>query len=513
MLALRNSVMALSLLTWAPVQGEPLHVALSGSLANFAPTQTGLSQIERSVSANLFEPLVYFGSGIDFAGVLASEWESSESSDHWIFQLRDGVHFHNGVEMTAEHVVQSLESFAFGREVSIAQIDDLTVEISLDAPWPGFLSTLSGLGIHYPEDGSSIGAVGTGPYTISQIAEHEFVELLRNANYWGGEPAWESVVYRSISDGGSRAQSLISGDSHVVSLDASSAYWSVINSENEVHETLSGFTYHLGVRNNLWNSSPTQLARAISASLDRIALGEVVGPMFLRPTASILAPSRSRFVESESTIPAADTELSASILSGSGYSGEPLRFLYLADSSEYDQDLAAPIVDMMESAGLSIDPAPADSSQYLSSVFNGDENILLFRWGGIDETGALNALLHSESIRNLLGFSSSEVDSLLESAIYSDSLESRNEILVELADLIEREGTIIPLGYETHLWGSSPGYDMLVDRHQRIVAFRVIGPSENHNPKSCGSQERCCQDIDGGRCCHDSSSSCPNSCE
>ncbi|HHU49012.1 MAG TPA: ABC transporter substrate-binding protein, partial [Clostridiales bacterium] len=119
---------------------------------------------------------------------LAERWDVSDDGLIWTFHLRKDVKFHNGKALTAEDVKWTIdtikdpdtaspfrENFDAIREVNI--IDEHTVEIILDYPFPNLLYNLSATpgGIHpanaYEEYGDDYGkkvVIGTGPYKFEE---------------------------------------------------------------------------------------------------------------------------------------------------------------------------------------------------------------------------------------------------------------------------------------------------------------------------------------------------------
>ena len=62
------------------------------------------------VLANVVESLTTNNDNIELTPLLATDWSLSDDGLTWTFNLREGVQFSNGVEMTSEHVVFLHES-------------------------------------------------------------------------------------------------------------------------------------------------------------------------------------------------------------------------------------------------------------------------------------------------------------------------------------------------------------------------------------------------------------------
>lgn len=145
--------------------------------------------------------------------VLAESWEPNEDATVWTFNLRQGVMFHDGTEMTAADVVATFngpilggnaasayETFAVP-EVNAAAIDDYTVEFTLDAPrgaFPFFVSSDNYNAAILPAsfwenytEGSYEGSgfPGTGRWINESWEPGVGGVYVKNENFWGDNAA------------------------------------------------------------------------------------------------------------------------------------------------------------------------------------------------------------------------------------------------------------------------------------------------------------------------------------
>lgn len=190
----------------------------------------GNTQVE-SIHVNLFEYLVK-KDGSDPSKKLpglAVSWEQLDDMT-WRFKLREGVKFHNGdpftsadVKFTLERVAQDPSLIDYSSYSSIKQvnvIDDFTVDIVTKQPDPILLARLSRIssGIlpekYFKEkgvEGFNAAPVGTGPYKFVKWVKDDRVELVKNTEYWGGDPKWDRLVFRTIPEATTRISELLTG--------------------------------------------------------------------------------------------------------------------------------------------------------------------------------------------------------------------------------------------------------------------------------------------------------------
>jgi peptide/nickel transport system substrate-binding protein len=145
----------------------------------------------------------------------------------WAFTLREGVTFHDGTPLTAEDVVFSFDRAMADNSTNaqkqlfdgineVTAIDDVTLEIGLDAPKGSLLFNLAwgDAVIVSPAtaEGNKANPVGTGPFRFANWVQGDRVELERNPDYWGDAPALEKVTFKFIADPTAAFAAMMAGD-------------------------------------------------------------------------------------------------------------------------------------------------------------------------------------------------------------------------------------------------------------------------------------------------------------
>lgn len=211
----------------SPVVGQPgreLRIGVRGIPAIPDPA-TALEGTTPLIARQVFETLVqYKDGGSDIEPALAVRWSPSKDGLTWTFNLRDGVRFHDGTLLTAQHVVASLE-----RQISpdhplypnppavwprllrglpgvvkeIRAPDSRTVQIQLLLPYAPLLTVLAHPAFSVIQEGTGEGGaprwLGTGPFRIVELVSGRIV-LEAHPGYWGGAPRLDRIVFLEVTD-------------------------------------------------------------------------------------------------------------------------------------------------------------------------------------------------------------------------------------------------------------------------------------------------------------------------
>jgi peptide/nickel transport system substrate-binding protein len=176
------------------------------------------------INTNITETLVRLTPDFEVVPGLAERWENVGGST-WRFFLRRGVLFHDGTELTAAAVKQSLDRAARAGgsipldENSTQIVDDYTVDITPTLPF--FNRVIDNLvhplyGIYAPGGDPASRPIGTGPFRFDSYQRSEQLVVVRNDNYWGEAPELSKLTFRFIPDGSTRALALQAGDVDLV---------------------------------------------------------------------------------------------------------------------------------------------------------------------------------------------------------------------------------------------------------------------------------------------------------
>ncbi len=161
----------------------------------------------------------------EFVPGLAETWEQISDTEY-VFNLREGVKFHNGNDFTADDVIYT---FTRGKEKQATKsrllnvdraekIDNYTVKIILSNPDPVFINTLTNYVMMIIPDGCedeiAQDPIGTGPYKFVENLTDSHVKGERNEEYWAGARPSKYIVLRIYPEPAARLMALEAGDTH-----------------------------------------------------------------------------------------------------------------------------------------------------------------------------------------------------------------------------------------------------------------------------------------------------------
>ncbi|MEM7692809.1 MAG: ABC transporter substrate-binding protein [Pseudomonadota bacterium] len=220
----------------AAAQDDTLTIAYNVPLPSWDPT-VGLSAVNPTIQGiyrSVFDQYIGQKPDLSFEPGLLTEWGFSDDNTKIRMVVREGVTWHNGDPFTAEDVVWSLERAGkadtgnpiqfvwskvgnFAIDGNVITADVLEYEPTL-FKWMAFLTGYVLPKDYYEEvgaEGFATAPVGTGPYMVDEFQQNAFVRLKANADYWGGAPAYETVIIKFVPDAASRVAEVESGSSDV----------------------------------------------------------------------------------------------------------------------------------------------------------------------------------------------------------------------------------------------------------------------------------------------------------
>jgi peptide/nickel transport system substrate-binding protein len=221
---------------------QPLVILYGVPRATMDP-QNHINTYDESPLGNMFENLVDMSNPIDpdkgWRPMLAVSWKRLNETTYQ-FRLRENVKFHNGEPLDAEAVKFSVDRLlgrvdknflpptvawhAYDTVNRAEPVDRYTVNVLTKVPDPIILNRFNGFGMRmvspkfYSEHATPYlqnHANGTGPYRLVSWVKDGDLVMEANQQYWGGPPAFEKVIIRTVPESSTRVSAIMSGQADI----------------------------------------------------------------------------------------------------------------------------------------------------------------------------------------------------------------------------------------------------------------------------------------------------------
>lgn len=228
----------------APPRGGTLVIGLDQEPPTLDP-HASPSAVTFQIIASVTENLLYMGPDGKLVPWLATAFSVSPDRKSFTFTLRKDVRFSDGAPLTAEAVKWNFDrivdpNFKAGGALaamvgyaSTTVVDPYTVRVNFKQPYAPFLTYVAGgtLSLVSPKstpaqsDVVNQKPVGSGPYVVSEYVAKDHITLSRNPQYdrqapWSdhqGPPYLDQIVWKIIPESGTRATTIESGETQVMS--------------------------------------------------------------------------------------------------------------------------------------------------------------------------------------------------------------------------------------------------------------------------------------------------------
>ncbi len=216
--------------------GSTLNIAYNVNLPSFDP-QTGPSSVNPTIQAiyrSVFDQYVGQKPNLAFEPGLITAWGWNDDKSKVWMDVRENVVWHDGTPFTPQDVIWSIQREGKadgGNPVAFiwAGVDNFKVDgkrITADVKqydpvffkWMAFLTGYVLPKAYFEKvgpQGFEKAPIGTGPYMVDAYEGNAYLRLKANPKYWGGKPAFETVVFKFVPDATSRVAEIESGSSDV----------------------------------------------------------------------------------------------------------------------------------------------------------------------------------------------------------------------------------------------------------------------------------------------------------
>jgi peptide/nickel transport system substrate-binding protein len=496
---LRIALFAAGLLAMASAIAADLKIGLSADVSSLDPHYLNIAP-NINLSSHLFDTLVLVDPDGKLAPGLAMSWRAVDDTT-WEFKLRRGVKFHDGSELSADDVLFSLDRPArltsspgpftsYTRQIVAKKaIDPYTVQLKTATPYGPLPLDMSSIFIvskkaaqnASTEDFNSGRAlVGTGPFKFASFARGDRIELTRNDQYWGGQPAWDKVSLRIITASAPRLAALLAGDVDLIETVPTADLAKLkSNPKFRVEQRTSWRTIFWEIDQRA-HSSPfvtdkagkpldknpladVRVRKAMSKAIDRNAMAARTMEGLALPASNIVSPGIFGYNDALK-VEAYDPEGAKKLLAEAGYP-DGFGLTLHGPNNRYinDERIVQTVAQFFSRIGIQTKVQTLPLSVYFSKARTGEFSVALLGWGTLAGDFALRTLVGTPNPETGWGtwnwgrYSNPQVDALVKSALSSVDEARREGHAKEAAALALKDEAVIPLHHQYASWAMRRG--------------------------------------------------------
>jgi len=445
-----------------PQRGGVLNAAWQSEWESLDP-HVASSEATFQVLNNVLETLTFFDDDMNLIPWLAESWERSEDGLTWTFNLREGVMFSNGREMTAEDVKWSLDRLTDpevasgnawrigGSGTTIDVIDDYTVAITTESPLatlPASIAANKSIAVLAPESLNDEGFVdvpiGTGPFVIADVEGTTSLRLEANENYWQeGFPYLDAVEITPITDDAARELALLGDEVDWIFTIAPQNLASLQDNEDVMVGLSPRLSYdYIGLNLNREPFNDVRVRQAMAYALDRETICDFAFFSLCEPVHGPTASGTPWY------FPYApydqDLEIARTLLASAGYEDGFDMVINPVIGFEETIRGAQVVQQMWAEIGINASVEPEEATIIIEKQGTGEFDALMWSWLGLTDAEDYFYLQHRTGQGfNFTGFSDPTFDQLVDEGRTLDDFDARyaiyeaaNEILVDAAPYI-----------------------------------------------------------------------------
>jgi peptide/nickel transport system substrate-binding protein len=471
--------------------GKTLVIAITQTTVQLDPSIAGSNGYGDiiPINENLYEGLTRYAPGTaELEPALAESWTASEDGLTYTFTIRPGVTFHDGTPLDAAAVEtnfvrqidenhplhaegQVYAGIIFADVESVVATGDLELAITLGRPvslLPARLSVFAA-GIASPTALETYGAdysqnaAGTGPFRLESWTRDAELVFVANEEYWGGRPALDRVIWRTIAEDTVKLTELTTGGIDVANQIDFRDIETVENDPNL--QVVTGPFWNvqfLGMNQTVAPFDNLQVRQAIQHAINKQNIADVVFYGNYTLGGGPIAPGVPGYDESLAGVYAYDPDQARSLLEQAGV-GEVSFDLYNRTNAFWPI-LGQLIQADLEAVGITANLVSLDDAEFFAQLGTGETPAFLndWTWDNGDPDNVMYSLYTAPRAETRLGYANERVNELNTLAQEEADQATRLEYYAEAQQLIVEDAINVILGYPNRAIGAAANVQGLV---------------------------------------------------
>lgn len=434
----------------------------------------------------IFSGLVRLDGELEVVPDIAERWERSQDGKTYTFYLRHGAEFHSGREVKARDFKYSWEracnpdtgsqtaatylgDIVGARDMlageaeeipGVRVIDDYTLEVSIDAPKAYFLRKLT-----YPtsfvvdRDNVESGETwwhqpgGTGPFKLREWKRGQLLILERSPAYYGEPAKLRQVVFQLLA--GMPMAMYEKGD-----IDVTPVYMNYIDLVKDetgpFHQELA-ITPELSLHYIGFNTAKppfddVNVRRAFCHSVNKERIARLTLRDMVNEAGGILPPGMPGYNEQLEELNY-DIERAKELITASKYRDisefPPITITVSGYGNNIPDYLGAMLQEWRQNLGVEVSVRQLEPEDFLYNLKQESDEMFVLGWVADypDPHNFLDTLFHTGSENNVFGYSSWELDNLLDRAAVEQDSAARLAMYQQAEQIAVNEAPCLPLWF------------------------------------------------------------------
>ncbi len=389
-----------------------------------------------------------------------------------LFYIKNGAAYYNQEKVGGK--------VATAEDVGVKVIDDNTLEVTLEAPVPYFLS-LAAFPTYFPVRKDIIEGneekwtlkpdtyISNGPFKMSEWKEKESITFIKNENYWDAKNVkLETLEVKLIDDQITYLNAFKSGEIDVIESPPQAEIPTLLDEGTaKIYPYLGTYFYVINVSDKAKDvdtkaaealSNP-KFRKALSLAIDKQLIVDKVAQGGQAPATSYvpagILDSIGKEFQKEYSSKGANIEEAKKLLAEAGYpngEGAPtITFTFNTDQGH--QNIAQAVQDMWKTnLGINVELKNEEWAVFQDTRNNFQYSIARHGWiADYNDPMTFLDMWTTGNGQNNAGYSNKEYDKLIAQAKVELDDAKRTELLHKAEDILMDESPIIPLYYYTNV--------------------------------------------------------------
>jgi len=419
---------------------DTIKIAMSTEVDNLDPYISAATDT-MSMMDNVFDGLLDTNEKGELVPAIAEDYEISEDGLTYTFQLKEGVLFHDGSELTSEDVVYSYErlggldggdplSSEFATIESIEAPSETEVVITLKEHNSAFLAANIRpiLPADYEEQNTH--PIGAGPFKFVEYQVGQKLVLEKNEDYYNQEkvPNFNKIEFIVMPDPESAVLAMQAGDIDIIPGITNQGLEQLGDTINTVAGP-QNMVQLLGLNHDVEPLNDVKVRQAINLAIDKDIIIDTVADGKGTKLGSNFSPAMEFYYEEGlENYYEPNMEEAKKLLEEAGYAdGFDLEITVPSDY-QFHVDTAQVIVEQLSQIGVKAEIKLIEFSSWLETVYQNAEyeaTVVSFT-GKLDPYEVLKRYV-SDYDTNFINYENSEYDQLIEEGVAATNEEEMAE--------------------------------------------------------------------------------------